>query len=744
MKKEKVLVAASVASMIDQFNMPNIRLLLEMGYEVHVACNLKEGNTCDDRRIRRLVKTLDALHVRLHQWDCPRSILPAWKCYRAYRQLLGLLKRQRFAWIHSQSPVGGALARIAAHGLGIRVAYTAHGFHFYKGAPLQNWLLYYPAEKLLSYWTDMLITVNREDYELAKRNMRAKKVRYIPGVGIDTQAFAGTSGKKQAGSEGENAGVLPGHHKFCEKYRIPDNARILLSVGELNEGKNHRLAIRALAGMAENDVYYLICGQGKQERRLKAYAASLGVSAYIRMPGYQEQMPCIYQNADIFVFPSKREGMPVSLMEAMAAGLPCVASDIRGNRELVDAHGGGLFSLSQAGALEKKIQRLLEDSRLRAACGAYNAKKISAYDCKIVRQRMRQIYQEMAYKPLVSILIAVYEPNLDWLFRLMRSIRRQTYQHFEILLLDDGSERTPFEEIRRTVAAGLQTNGRLEKKEPADLYRHRVLLKKNTRNEGSNKAFETLACLAHGEYAAFCDQDDIWEPDKLEKLFDALEKEHAVLAYSDMSVIDESGAMRCKSLRFMRRGLRFLHGDGLTAYYLADNCTAGCSMLVQTEIVKKAVPFWTGVYCDQWIAACAAAYGAIAFVPKPLVRYRRHRGNQTGTLGEVTSRQAYFEKRILPMYRMVQELRARGIHYPNEQEMLAFAKARRNGDAIGILKYSRFSRKYAYFDLVMLWMPEIFYAWLRAAKGNTGKPVFRQSTRRDSRDEDFVFGAGLL
>lgn len=158
MKKEKVLVAASVASMIDQFNMPNIRLLLEMGYEVHVACNLKEGNTCDDRRIRRLVKTLDELHVRLHQWDCPRSILPAWKCYRAYRQFLGLLKRQRFAWIHSQSPVGGALARIAAHGLGIRVAYTAHGFHFYKGAPLQNWLLYYPAEKLLARWTDRLWT----------------------------------------------------------------------------------------------------------------------------------------------------------------------------------------------------------------------------------------------------------------------------------------------------------------------------------------------------------------------------------------------------------------------------------------------------------------------------------------------------------------------------------------------------------------------------------------------------------
>lgn len=710
MKQEKVLVAASVASMIDQFNMPNIRLLLDLGYEVHVACNFKKGNTCDDRRIKKLKNRLHALHVTLHQWDCPRGILPVWKCGRAYLQILELLKRHSFAWIHSQSPVGGALLRTAAHRLGVRVVYTAHGFHFYKGAPYFHWLVYYPAEKLLSYWTDVLITVNEEDYVFAKKHLHVKNVYRIFGVGIDTQKFAHPSGEEQ--SADTKGSLADGHKRFCRYYHIPDYALVILSVGELNKGKNHRQAIQALSGILGDDVYYLICGQGKLGDRLKAQAKRLGIGAYIRMPGYQEQMPFLYQNADIFLFPSKREGMPAALMEAMAAGLACVASDIRGNRELIDPCGGSLCSLKQTEALEKSVLDLLKNSQLRAACGAYNQKKIAAYDCNRVKRQMQKIYEGMAYKPLVSILIAVYEPNLDWLLALVRSIKNQTYQQFEILLLDDGSKRIPLEKIKDTVAVGMRICGEWERTETAAWQlldaacNHKVTLQKNSRNEGSNKAFERLARLAHGQYMAFCDQDDIWERRKLEKLLNALKKEHAVMAYSDMSVIDETGRMLHKSLRNLRRGLRFVHGKGTTAYYLADNCTAGCSMLVRSELVKKAVPFACDAYCDQWVAAYASAYGTVAFVPQPLVRYRRHRGNQTQALAAIANRQDYYEKRVLPMYRLVQEMRARGIHYPNEQQMQAFADARKNRDAFGIFRYRRFCRKYAYFDLLLLGMPE--------------------------------------
>ena len=185
-----MLMAASVASMIDQFNLPNIRLMQELGYEVHVACNFIDGNTCDAGRIWKLQEILRDLGVRMHQWDCPRSIRPFGKCLTAWRQLRSLTRRLQFAWIHCHSPIGGALARLAVHAQGIPVIYTAHGFHFYKGAPLWNWLIYYPAEKLLANWTDILVTVNREDYQLARGSLRAKRVAYIPGVGVDTRKFA--------------------------------------------------------------------------------------------------------------------------------------------------------------------------------------------------------------------------------------------------------------------------------------------------------------------------------------------------------------------------------------------------------------------------------------------------------------------------------------------------------------------------------------------------------------------------
>ena len=267
--KGRVLMAASVASMIDQFNLPNIRLLQGMGYEVHVACNFKEGNTCDEKRLRDLKKKLRDMHVIPHQWDCPRSIVSVRKCCRAYVQLSKLAVRVRFDWMHCHSPVGGALARMAAHRYAVPVMYTAHGFHFYKGAPLRNWLLYYPAEKLLACWTDVLVTVNREDYGLAKRRLRAGRVYRIPGVGVDPACIRVSGRKKDPAA-------------LRRKYGIPDKALLLLSVGELSRRKNHEVVLRALALLAaedpagREDVCYLVCGQGVLEKSWRARQTGTG------------------------------------------------------------------------------------------------------------------------------------------------------------------------------------------------------------------------------------------------------------------------------------------------------------------------------------------------------------------------------------------------------------------------------------------------------------------------------------
>ncbi len=681
MKKKKVLMAASVASMIDQFNMPNIRLLLELGYEVHVACNFLEGNTCDRRRIRKLQKTLREWSVPYHQWSCPRDIRSVGAGVQALRQLLELTRQHRFAWIHCHSPIGGALARIVAHRQKIRVIYTAHGFHFYKGAPFTNWLLYYPVEKLLSYWTDILVTVNREDYRFAKRHLRVQtgSIFYIPGIGIDTRRFCRMSADSTQQQKRD----------FCRKYQIPADAVILLSVGELSRRKNHQAVIAALAELREKNSFYLICGQGEQQKRLLRQAEALGVSDRLRLLGFQEHVEEFYQSADLFVFPSLQEGMPTALMEAMAAGMACVVSDIRGNRELVKDR----FSPGKQEQLLKKLERLLADQRLRTQRGLFYQKKIAAYDQKEVQKRMRRIYTQMEPDMRISVLVAVYQPNFKWLHEQLASIFRQTFPVYEVIILDDSTDAAIFHKIQKIAAKSL-------------CGRQRVHLYQNSHREGSNRTFEKMVRFARGNYIAFCDQDDIWEAQKLAKLAQAVQKERAVMAYSDMSVIDENGVQIFPSLSKMRKGLRYVHGSDTTASYVTENCTAGCSMLVRADLAKKALPFVKCTYCDQWVAVCAASWGRVAFVDQPLVHYRRHGRNQTGCLQGICSKQDYDKKRVVPMYRLLREMKKRGIYFKQEKQAAAFAKARMDKNMAGIIRYSKLNWKYACFDLLLLCLPD--------------------------------------
>ena len=685
---QKVLMTASVASMIDQFNLPNISLMRKMGYEVHVACNFKKGNTCDMKQIAMLKQRLSDMHVVYHQWDCPRNIWPAFRCIRAYCQLMKIMDRYTFAWVHCHSPIGGALTRMAAHAHGIRVVYTAHGFHFYKGASIGKWMLYYPVEKLLAYWTDVLITVNKEDYRFAMRNLNVGDIRHIPGVGIDTKIFANKRPMRETKKE------------LCGKFQFSQNRILLLSVGELSKRKNHKAVLSALAGLSGNRICCLICGQGVLAEKLTVWARKLEISENVRMPGFMENMTQIYQGADIFVFPSLQEGLPVALMEAMAAGLPCIVSDIRGNRDLIDdGYGGRLFLPTDINRLQQCILELLSDQSLRERYGAYNRRKIAAYDRKVVNKRMRKVYAGMNRpwhgQMRISILIAVYNPNITWLKQLLDSIRRQSYQNYEVILADDCSERISFQEIQNAVKVYFDGN-------------QEVTVYRSIQNVGSNRIFEQLVRMAQGDFVAFCDQDDIWEANKLELLVRAANKEHAVMVYSDMSVIDENGRMLWSSMRKMRKGLKYVYGRQKTAHYLTDNCTAGCSMIARTDLVRKAVPFCTQTYCDQWVAACVSAYGKVAFVDRPLVRYRRHGSNQTGALAHIYNRQDYYNKRMLPMYWIVRELKQRGIHYPYEREMQAFADARRQKNIAEIWKYRSLNKKYAYFDLFMLRMPKVF------------------------------------
>ena len=378
-ERKKVFIVASVPSMIGQFNMLNIQVLQEMGYQVEVGCNFLDKSIWREERIKEFEKELEEKKVKKYQIDFSRRIKRISENWKAYQQLKQVLLETKYEFIHCHTPIGGVLARVVGHKAGIKVIYTAHGFHFYKGAPIHNWLLYYPVEIFLSKWTNILITINQEDYQRAKR-FYAGNVEYVPGVGLDLDKI-------------NKVNVIKREKK--KELGIPEDTIVLLSVGELNKNKNHLIIVKAVAKLRDKRIHYIICGQGKEKEYLQKESKKLGVERQIHLLGYREDVYKIYKMCDIYLHPSRREGLSVALMEAMAAGLPCIVSDIRGNRDLIDKEKGGLyFKWNNSADALGKIQKLAKDKEKRKRMGIYNKRKIEQYSEKIVEKEIRRIYQE--------------------------------------------------------------------------------------------------------------------------------------------------------------------------------------------------------------------------------------------------------------------------------------------------------------------------------------------------------------
>ena len=380
---KRALVIASVASMIDQFNMPNIRLMREMGYEVDVATNFIEGSTCSDEKIAALKKILMQMNVRCFQIDFSRNVLKVCQNVKAYKQTKKIIDENNYTLIHSHSPIGGFLSRIAARSArkqGTKMVYTAHGFHFFKGAPLKNWLIFYPIERISSRWTDVLVTITHEDYQLAQKKMYAKEVVYVPGVGIDTAVFAPK----------ENDAVI--NEAKRNELGIAMIDTVMLSVGELNKNKNHEIVLRALAQLGRKDVHYVIAGRGVLKEHLEQLAQELGVSSQLHLLGFRTDVKELFKMADFFAHPSYREGLSVAVMEAMANGLPVICTEIRGNTDLIeDGKGGYLFKPAEQDTAYNALKCMMENTD-RKTMGAYNLKMAEKLDVKAVLEVIKRIY----------------------------------------------------------------------------------------------------------------------------------------------------------------------------------------------------------------------------------------------------------------------------------------------------------------------------------------------------------------
>ena len=380
MMQKKALQLASVASMIDQFNIPNIEILQSLGYKVDVVADFTNPGTITKERAEKLRKRLNDMGVNVYDIAIPRSLNPL-AIFKAYRRVSNLIFENEYNLLHCHSPIGGAIARIAARlkrKNGLKVIYTAHGFHFFKGAPLKNWLIYYPVEKFCAKYTDVLITINKEDYELAQRKIHAKKVCYVPGVGIDFERIKS---------------VQADRNEVRKSMGVPENCILLLSVGELNVNKNHQVVVKALAKLDNKNVHYAIAGVGEQKEKLLNLAKELGIENQFHLLGYRTDALKLYHGADVFVFPSFREGLSVSMMEAMASGLPIVCSRIRGNVDLVE-NTNVQFLPSDEGKLQQILRIVIYDQLLCECLKLENQEHVKFFSLENVLKEMKNIYIE--------------------------------------------------------------------------------------------------------------------------------------------------------------------------------------------------------------------------------------------------------------------------------------------------------------------------------------------------------------
>ena len=368
----KILYVTTIAGTMDFFT-DFIEKLVKSGHTVDLACN------CED-----------PVNEFYHQINCkvyniPFSRNPFSKSnLKAYMELKSLVEKEKYDIVHCHTPIAAMCTRLACRKVRkkvTRVFYTAHGFHFYNGAPLKNWLMYYPVEKICAYFTDVLITINKEDYALAQKKMNAKRIEYVPGVGIDTKRFLGFELSDEEKIE------------LRKEIGVPENAKLLVSVGELNENKNHKVVLEALSLLKDKNIHYAVAGIGEKEKYLKNYAKELGLEDRFYLLGYRNDVSKLYKLANCFVHPSFREGLPVSVMEAMCSGLPCIVSKIRGNEDLVENNVNGFCCNSSVpNEFATVIEKLIRDSDLCKKISQANIIKSQEFGIASINREMMKIY----------------------------------------------------------------------------------------------------------------------------------------------------------------------------------------------------------------------------------------------------------------------------------------------------------------------------------------------------------------
>lgn len=379
---KKALIVVNLAGFLC-FLKNDFQLLHDLGFDIEIAA---DGRMPNGGRAVEL-SLLEKAKIPFHQinFDSKNPLSKA--NFTAYKELRRVIRNNDFDFISCHTPISGMLTRIAAQRErrihGTRVIYTTHGFAFCRGASKKSWLMYYPVEFILSSLCDAIVTINREDFQNAKK-MLCRKVYQLPGVGVDTER------------------MKPRNFSYAE-YRktlgIRQKDIMVLSVGELSARKNHRVVIEALSLLPDKDRYqYIVCGRDVSGTGLEQELSDLAKKLDVRVKflGHRTDIPEINNCADIAVIPSLREGLGLAGIEALASGVPVIGSNVQGIRDyVIPGKTGYLCNPYEPYQFAQAISCLSAmDGLTRERMSQYCREKAADFTLLRSKEKLSEIYQE--------------------------------------------------------------------------------------------------------------------------------------------------------------------------------------------------------------------------------------------------------------------------------------------------------------------------------------------------------------